>query len=408
MAQKRALVFIALLIFVVSMAFLIIRFAQGYRPDFYTLSFRPGGVLVATSTPDGAQLFIDDKLISATNSTLNLSPGKYEVEIRKDGFTSWKKTLPIKKELVVKTDAYLFPTFPDLRPLTFTGASNPIVSLDGQKVVFAVSGASADKDGLWILDLADRPLGFPREPRQIVKSAPRGRNFSDSTYVWSPDSKQILVTFKGRPGIKLGQLVEENFLLDANQLNLDTSLIDITQGLTGVYSRWEEEETLREEAKISKLPKKLLEILEETSEGITFSPDETKILYTATASASIPEEIIPPLPAANAQPESRDLEPGKIYVYDLKEDKNFFIIEKEKIGNSAPKALSWFPTSKHLFLVQEEKITILEYDNTNWVDVYTGPFENSFAFPFPAGNKILILTTLGSDTPPNLYAINLR
>jgi len=380
MTQRRALVFIALLIFVFSMAFLII-----------------------TSTPDGAQLFIDDKLISATNNTLNLPPGEYQVEIKKDGFTSWKKTLPIKKELVVKTDAYLFPTFPDLRPLTFTGASNPIVSPDGQKVVFAVSGASADKDGLWILDLADRPLGFPREPRQIVKSAPRGRDFSDSTYVWSPDSKQILVTFKDRPGIKLGQLVEENFLLDANQLNLDTSLIDVTQGLTGIYSRWEEEEALRQEAKISKLPKKLLEILEETSQEIIFSPDETKILYTATASASIPEEIIPPLPAANAQPESRDLEPGKIYVYDLKEDKNFYLMDKDE-----SKTLSWFPTSKHLFLVQEEKITIFEYDNTNWVDVYTGPFENSFAFPFPAGNKILILTTLGSDTPPNLYAINLR
>ena len=403
MTQRRLLVFAAFLIFIPLMAFLVIRIAQGYRPDFSTLSFRPSGLLVATSTPDGAQLFIDGKLTSATNITLNLPPEEYEVEIRKDGFTTWKKTLPLKKELVVKTDALLFPTFPDLRPLTFTGASNPIVSPDRQKVVFAVSGASAGKNGLWILDLADRPLGFPREPRQIVRSAPRGRDFADSTYTWSPDSKEILVTLESRPGAKPGEQIEENFLLDANQLNLDTSLIDVTLGLEGIYSRWDEEEAIREKAKIGKLPKKLLEVLEEATEEITFSPDESKILYTATASASISEEIIPPLPAANSQPESRDLEPGKIYVYDFKEDKNFYLMDKDEA-----KTLSWFPTSRHLFLVQAEKITILEYDNTNWIDVYSGPFENSFAHPFPAGNKILILTTLGKETPPNLYAINLR
>lgn len=403
MTQRRILVFVALLIFIPAVAFLVIRIAQGYRPDFSTLSFRPSGLLVATSTPDGAQLFIDGKLISATNTTLNLPPGEYEVEIKKDGFTTWKKTLPLKKELVVKTDALLFPTFPDLRSLTFTGASNPVVSPDGQKVVFAVSGASAGKNGLWVLDLADRPLGFPREPRQIVRTASGGRDFADSTYTWSPDSKEILVAFEVRPETKRGELTEENFLLDANQLNLDTSLIDVTAGLEETYSRWEEEETIRETAKISKLPAKLLEVLEETTEEITFSPDETKILYTATASASIPEEIISPLPAANAQPESRNLEPGKIYVYDFKEDKNFYLLDKDE-----SKTISWFPTSRHLFLVQLEKITILEYDNANWIDVYSGPFENSFAYPFPAGNKILILTTLGKETPPNLYAISLR
>jgi len=406
--RKRLLIFASLFLAIFVVAFLVIKIAQGYRPDFSDWSFRPNGLLVATSIPDGAQLFIDGKLVSATNTTLNLPPGKYQVEIKKDGFTPWRKTLQIKKELVTKTDAYLFPAFPDLRPLTFTGAQNPVLSPDGQKVVFAVSGASIGKNGLWVLDLADRPLGFNREPRQIIRSAPRGRDFAQSTYRWSPDSKQILVTLKNRPGKKPGQIIEENFLLDAGQLNLETNLVDITQGLPGIFRRWEEEKTLREKAQISKLPRKLLKVLENSTKEILFSPDETKILYTATASASLPAEIIPPLPAASSQPETRQLEPGKIYVYDLKEDKNFFIIEEKKIQNSHHRALSWFPTSKHLFLVQKEKITLLEYDNTNWVDIYSGPFENSFAFPFPAGNKILILTALGKETPPNLYAISLR
>lgn len=402
LTRKRFFVFLALLLFVPLGAFFVIKLAQGYRPDLSSWKLKPNGVLVATSIPNGAQLFINDKLVSATNTTVNLSPGEYEVEIKKDGFNTWKKTLLIQKELVTKTEALLFPAFPDLRPLTFTGASNPVISPDGQKVVFAVSDASATKNGLWVLDLSDRPLGFDREPRQIVRSAPGGRDFSQATYRWSPDSKEILITLEKRPGTG-GQLIEENFLLDANQLNAETSLVDVTSSLFGISRRWEEEKEIREKAKISKLPEELLEILAETTEGITFSPDETKIFYTATDSASIPENIIPSLPSPNSQPESRDLEPGKIYVYDLKEDKNFQLMAKDESQN-----LAWFPTSNHLFLVQSDKIIVLEYDNTNWINVYSGPFENSFAFPFPSGNKILILTALGKDTPPNLYAVSLQ
>ena len=395
MNRGRLIFFFSSLVGILVIAFLVIKLAQGYRPDISRRTLRPTGLLVATSIPDGAQLWLDGKLTSATNTTLNLSPDEYQVEIKKDGFSSWKKKLKIEKELVTKTDAYLFSTFPDFKALTFTGAANPSLSPDGQKVVFAVSGASAGKNGLWILDLADRPLGLSREPRQIIQSALKGRDFAKGEYQWSPDSKQILVT------LSLSKSKEENFLLDSDRLNPATDLIDVTDNLVGIKQRWQQEEKIRQDAQLSKLPPKLLETIDSRVADIQFSPDETKILYTATASASIPQGIISPLPASSTQPESRNLEPGKVYVYDLKEDKNF------SIGNYSPKA-SWFPTSKHIFLVQKDKISIIEYDGTNLVDVYSGPFENSFAFPFPAGNRLLVLTSIGKDTPPNLYAISLR
>jgi hypothetical protein len=432
--KKRALFLAFLVVIVLLGAIAIIKVAQGYRPDLDNLDFRPTGLLVATSEPDGAQLFVDGELISATNTTVNLNPGQYEVEIKKDGYFAWKKTLPIEKELVMKAEAHLFPTFPDLSSLTFTGAANPVISPDGLKVTFAVTNASGKKNGLWILDLGDRPLGFSREPRQIVASAARGRDFGNAAYVWSPDSKQLLVNLKNRPG-PAGRQIEENFLLDTGQLNPDTSLIDVSQQLTLIYNTWQEEISLREKDQAKKLPEKLLAALEGKTKNLMFSPDETKILYTATASATLPDQIIPPLPAANPMPETRQLESGGVYTYDLKEDRNFYIIDQPEseietkeeeaaketsvsepivfedfleLSSPLPRQLSWFPTSRHLFYTQEGKITILEYDNTNWVDVYTGQFENSFAFPFPSGNRILVLTSLGSDQPPNLYAISLH
>jgi len=209
-------------------------------------------------------------------------------------------------------------------------------------------------------------------------------------------------------------------LLDSDRLNPATDLIDVTDNLVGIKQRWQQEEKIRQDAQLSKLPPKLLETIDSRVADIQFSPDETKILYTATASASIPQGIISPLLASSTQPESRNLEPGKVYVYDLKEDRNFVVMENgeckiENIINSQLSirnlqgcTLRWFPTSKHIFLVQKDKISIIEYDGTNLVDVYSGPFENSFAFPFPAGNRLLVLTSIGKDTPPNLYAISLR
>ena len=396
MIRRRSIVLSSIFLMVLVGAYFVIRLAQGYSPDISTKSLRPSGILVATSIPDGAQLYIDGRLKSATNTTINLTPGEYEVEIKKDGYSSWKKILTIKKELVVKTDAYLFPTFPNLQSLTFTGAQNPFLSPDGQKVVFAVSQSSVDKNGLWVLDLGDRPLGLPRDPRKIVASAPGGRDFVLAELEWSPDSKQILAILT--TGTR-----QENFLLEANQLNPANRLIDVTSQLTVIRADWEKEEQLRFKAQSAKLPPKLLEILTNSVADIQFSLDETKILYTATASAQIPEGLIQPLPAASTQPENRNLEPRKIYVYDIKEDRNFYLMDKDET-----KKLAWFPTSKHIFIVQEGKITIAEYDNTNWVEVYTGPFEDSFAYSFPAGNRILVLTTLGKETPPNLYAISLR
>jgi dipeptidyl aminopeptidase/acylaminoacyl peptidase len=389
--KKRILIFSAVFIGVPAVAFLIIKLAQGYKPDFSTKTFRPTGLLVAASIPDGAQVFVNGKLKTATDDTINLSPDTYEVEIKKDGFFPWKKMLTIKKELVTETNAQLFSAYPDLKVLTFTGAANPLLSPDGQKVAFSVATASASKRGLWVLDLTDRPLGLSREPRQILQSAPAGRNFSLANFEWSPDSKQLLVMLR-----------KEIFLVDTARLTPATSLIDVGDNLTLIKRSWENESKLKHEAKISKLPKELLEVLADSVKDIWFSPDETKILYTATASASIPEEIISPLPAASTQSESRQIEPGKVYVYDLKEDKNF------EIPIASETRITWFPTSKHIFLAQSDKISIVEYDGTNSTDVYTGPFENTFAFPFPSGTKILVLTSIGKNTPPNLYAISLR
>jgi len=399
MIGKRTLIFLTILLAIFGSTIFVIKLAKGYKPDFSQKTFRATGLLVATSIPDGGQIFVDGKLKSATNTTISLSPDTYEVEIKKDGFNLWKKTLKIEKELVVKTEAYLFPQVPDLKALTFTGAANPTLSPDETKVVYSVSKAEIGKNGLWVQELSELPFGISHEPRQILQSAPGGRDFSKATFRWSQDSKQVLVTLKSGK-------TEENFLIDPNSLNSATELIDVTSNLPIIRQQWEKEEKQKRNQRLTKLPPELLEILKAGSKDIVFSLDETKILYTATASAQIKDNLIPQIPAASTQKQERTLKPGQTYVYDIKEDRNFLITETGQKTEGL--ALSWFPTSKHLIQVEKEKITIMEYDGTNRTVVYFGPYEFPFAFPFPSGNKILILTALGKDQPFNLYAVSLR
>jgi hypothetical protein len=422
LARYRLQFFFAILIFVVSATFLAIKFAQGYRIDFSAKTFRPTGLLVVASIPTGAQVFINGELKTATDNTLSLSPGKYWVEIKKNGFLPWKKELVIEKELVTQADVLLFPQVPDLKPLTFQEAQNPQLSPDGSRIVYNVPLPSPEA-GLWVMDLTDFFFNIGREPKQISKSLP-GKDFGKAECFWSPDSKQILANF---------DQTGEKYLLDSSQLNPSTTLTNMASTWTQTAQNWQAEIQVREQAKLRKLPEEMQTILKASADKVTFSPDGTRVLYVATGSAEIPEKLIPPVLAASTQSESRNLTTGKAYVYDLKEDKNFLIpfsvpsvttptpkpVRPAKTAivtpplpdnNNAFTFLRWFPTSRHLYWLDADKVVACEYDGANLVPIYTGPFIKPFVFASPSANRLVVLTkiTTDSEAKANLYGISLR
>ena len=139
---------------------------------------------------------------------------------------------------------------------------------------------------------------------------------------------------------------------------------------------------------------------------ISWSADETKVLYQASSSATLPIIINPRLIGTNSTPEQRNLEKDGIYVYDIKEDRNYKIhapARKDQIF------LTWFPDSKHLIYLHDKKVDIMEYDGANVTKIFAGPFADSYVFPWSDNSRIVILTNLGnSDTLPNLYTISLK
>lgn len=382
---------------VFGVAAVIIAYGRGYRFDLTKKLVRSTGLMVVSSEPSGAQIVVDGVVKNATSSTLTLTPGWYHVSIAKEGFQTWEKQIRVQGEVVTKIDALLIPVNPSLTALSATGVTNPSLSPDGSRLAYVIPpqkaatvGADLAKPGIWILDLVDKPLGLNRDAKQIANS--NLFNYNDIAISWSPDNKQILVS----------QLKTKNyFLLDTDKYN-DTpkTVFD----LISLNADWLHQKIVREKEKLSAYPSQFIAIATASANLLTFSPDETKVLYEATNSAKLDMVLATPLAGANSTPEVRDLKPNNYYVYDLREDKNYLVGDTK--STNFP---SWLPTSKYLLIVQKNKLEIMDYDGTNRKTLYAGPFTEGFAAPWTNGNKIIILTNLNPSAGiNNLYAVNLK
>jgi len=370
-------------------------YARGYRFDGQTLRFKPSGLLVVKSDPSGAQVFVNGELSTATDTTLSLAPGTYDVSIRKEGFHSWNKRLLIEKEVVTEAIASLFRVAPSLSSVTFSGAVSPVLSPDGTRIAYVTAPSKEDsqKGGLWVIETVNLPIGFARDPRRVTDGDLISSTSLGTVWQFSPDGREILVS--------LGASV---FLLDSSTFTPQAKRVNVAARKEIILAEWEEERGTRLSSQIKILPDELIDVLQRKVSSIVFSPDETKILYTASGSATIRENLIKSLPGSSSQKQERDIKEGHTYIYDIKEDRNFLIDE----GPEAARRFSWFPTSKHLVLSEAGKITIIDYDGTNRQLVYSGSYVSPHAYPFGSTSRLLILTSLGAETTPNLYSLTLK
>lgn len=391
---------IAALILIAVGTTIAVGMAKGYSFDLTTKVIKPTGILVATSDPNGAEVWINGELKTATNNTINLAPGKYGIKLQLDGFYTWKTTLEIRPEEVFKTNAFLFPRVPDLRPLTLTGAKNPSLSFDQSRIAYGVSSASAERNGIWIADMGRSfpgPLSGNADFRQISVDS-TSQPFSEAKFLWSPDGRELLAYFGDNLSFEATPAGQIAYLLNAGQINSNPPVI--SAALPEILADWQSQITNRQLAQFNKLTPKLKEFFRENAKNPEFPPDESKILYVATQSATLARQLKKPLPGTNPTAETRKIMPGKTYVYDLKEDKNYLI----------ENSYGWFPSSRHLLSHTDKEIAVMDFDGTNKAIVYAGPFSNGFIFPWPNWTKIVILTSLNlsAGTGENLYTINLR
>lgn len=409
MTKARIYIFLVTIIIVSLGGYIGSLYARGYKLNTKTMRFTPSGLMVTKSEPDGAQIFVNGELKGATNSNLSFAPGTYDVAVKKEAYRTWSKRITIEKEVVTEINANLFLIAPSLSAVTFSGCINPVSSPDFTKIVYAVPATTenlnTDKEGLWIMEMSNLPLGFSRDPRRITDG-----DMAGASWEFSPDGRQILLTTVGG-----------RFILETGGFTSQSQRTNIQNKLADTQKQWNIEAENKFNSQTRGLPTQLIEILKNKTSKVLFSPDETRILYITTKDAELPTDLIKQIPGSSTQIQERSLKPGRAYIYDIKEDRNFFLAEVSnadlencalssntaRISCSA--TLSWLPTSRHILLAQSDKIIIMDYDGTNRQEVYSGSYVAPFAFSLVSSDRILILTNLGANSSvANLYSLSLK
>lgn len=395
--NKQLLISIIIFICLVIATIAVVLYGKGYRFGLGEgkIELKGTGLLVAKSLPDGAQVLIDGKLKTATDNTINLPPGQYRLTISKEGYFPWTKKVRIQTEVVTRAEALLIPSAPKLESITDVGALSPVIDPTLTKIAFAVASQSAIRNGIYVFDMKSNPLlTLQGSSTQIVDDSLDF--FSTSKISWSPDGKDIIAT------VSATSAFPTTYLLDTDRVN--SPPFNITSTLSSVDATWTRIRNSKQKAVLDSLPRPVRGMAGKDFTVLSFSPDLNKILYQASRSATLPVVIKPRLIGVNSTPETRNTKEGQIYVYDVKEDRNYKMDSSNFNGS-----YSWFTDSKHIIFVRDRELRIMDFDGLNDTTVYAGPFIENYIFPWADATRIVILTNLGnSRITPNLYTISLK
>lgn len=146
--KTRTILFLSFLILFLIIAFLAVFYSMGWRFDWETRKITQPGIFYFKVWPRSVQVYLDGELRKKTDfffgSTLieNLLSKEYEVEIKKEGFHAWKKTLEIKRGEVTETkNIVLIPENPNFTIIT-NKVNDFFFSPDGEKIVLKNPGWS--------------------------------------------------------------------------------------------------------------------------------------------------------------------------------------------------------------------------------------------------------------------------
>ena len=370
MGKKQFVFSSAMLFFLILGSAITVFFAQGYRIDFAKKEVTGTGIIAISSIPSGALVYLNNIPTSATNTSITgLSPGDYQVRLEKEGFTVYQKEAKVKKEYVTTLDALLVRSVPELKPLTYTQALKPLLSPDGQKIVFSSTQNGAS--GLWLLELTERPFNMPQRPTLLLKDT-KEEKFSEETFLWSQDSKSILV--------------------DQDLFDLTTKTLSEKVDTKALKTSWQTDEKETSEKLLESFAEEIREKILSIKNPI-WSPDNTKVFYEKEGTIIVFDL---------APKDLRKQEPEEHKAYQKPKDKFSKIF--------------WYPDSQHLLILEKESlesesgtIKIVEIDGENEMQIFTGTVVSDYLFPYTNGSKIVILTTFNPENKQyNLYSINLR
>lgn len=419
---------------------LIIGYARGYRLDINNTQLSSNGLVAVTSSPRSAKIYVNNVFKGVTDTSLYLEPGTYDVDIVKDGYFPWSKTIKIQGEVVQSVDATLYPINASLNPLTNIGVLRAIpFGIDGKKVLIfssilpretteivvdtppATDQPSEPKTGIFVYDPRSQAVSIFPALMHIVDYKALGTDINPEQYevLFAPNFDQAILFYnsaRASESTKLSSEFESNYIVPADfeiayliSLNeLNNTPLDITNSALSLVEAWSMQKSSNLSALLSGYHRKIQTFIQSNTKIIDVSPDKTRILYEATAGAKLDQVLKQPLIGVNQTEDVRTILPDSIYVYDVREDRNYLVIPATELSRQHAYPL-FHPNSKNIVLNEENSINIMDYDGKNKQKLYSGPYDSNF-FAVTSDGRVLVLTKFNTaaNKSYDLYAVGIR
>lgn len=373
------------LVILLGITTVIFLYTAGYRlsknEENGDIAITHTGMISAKSIPEGANVYLDGELKTATNDSIaSVKPGRHNLKIVKNGFVTWEKTIEVFPELVTDVTAVLVAQSARLEPLTNTGARIPAISPSLSNLAFFSKDSVSP--GVWVIPLTGGTISLFRYTNEAVLEDKPGLLYSNGNSIeWSPDEKMLLIE---APNSRF-------FVLD-----LETETVEATASPDVVRQTWLDDLTVKRRDFIEKLdiPSDLREIAVDSE--TLWAPDNKKFLYTAEARGEIEYRVYnmeKPIPVG---------ENVESVVF--------------KIAKNAEKPwVTWYADSFHLILTEgkiktdtEGRISLIRIDGTNKTEIYKSKLFSDRVFSTPGGDKLIILTSFKSEGQTDLYTVGVR
>jgi len=380
-SKHRSLVAVLTFIFLSAVTAVVILWATGYRPDPENGGFTKTGMVAVKSSPEGAKIYLDGKLVAVTDDSLaGIAPGEHQLKVTKEGYVSWNKTITVYEELVTDVDVLLVPISTRIEPLSNTGAGSPVLSPGRDKIAYFTE--NGEYPGIWALPLGGQPFVniFKSNSNIIIENTDKIKFSTGERLWWSPEELEMLV-----------KMNEEGYYL----IDLKTGSYTATASAQPIFERWEEHLVTKRQRFIDELdiPEYLKD--EALSPETQWSPNETRFLYTREDGDYVEYRVAnfeQPLAVGG----SRD------YV-------------SLRVKRTDPVLVSWYSDNSHLILVTPGvdgsatgTIELIEIDGGNRTEVYSGNMADTVVYPTPSGDKLIFLASFKQNTRPDLYAVVVR
>ena len=297
---RQTILLTLLFIFILFAPILILHF-QGYRIDLEERRLTQTGGLFVKTIPKQTDIYLNDKLSKKTDfffgSVLieSLLPKRHNIKVKKDGYSSWEKTLEIKEKEVTEVKNIVL--FPEDLPFELLGKGILDVwfSKDNKIIVW-----KEEKDNLWSLKLYNLEKNF----------------------------KSLLINEKDFPENE-AELIALNFLEEEKNLinieiiieeQLKNFLIDISQELS----------TLKETSELPSLDEDII-VAQKDLDGNIYTLDNFGHLYKNNTFLSTKEKITKePFPLK--QEIEYTIYPFRDFIFLKDGERNLYLLDqKEKV-----------------------------------------------------------------------------